>query len=155
MWTLINPWYVPALKGIFVYLLLFIIIRMIGKKKLGELQALDLVLILVMSGSLNNVTFQKDHPFQEAIISIASMGGLHLLINTLKFKFKWLEKIVYGEPVVLILNGKIHKQVLKKQKISDSELYGALRDHEVMKPEDVKCAILEVDGKISIIKYIH
>jgi uncharacterized membrane protein YcaP (DUF421 family) len=58
-----------------------------------------------------------------------------------------------GQPEVIILNGKVHKRVLRKEKITEAELFEALREHEVMKAEDVKCAILETDGKISVIKY--
>ncbi len=76
-----------------------------------------------------------------------------MIINEILGRFPSLEKIVDGQPVVIVLNGKIFKKVMKQQKITESELFEALREHEVMNPDEVKCAILEKDGNISVIKY--
>lgn len=155
MWQLSSPWYEPVIRGSVIYLFIFVVVRLIGKKKLGELAPFDLVLLLIMSESIQNAIIGDDHSITAGLICVSVLGLLNVIINNLSFRYRWFEKIIDGQPEVIILNGKIHKKVLKREKISDAELFEALREHEIMNPEDVKCAILEADGKISVIKYTH
>lgn len=155
MWQMTSPWYEPVIRGTVVYLFIFLVVRLLGKKKLGELSPFDLVLLIVMSAAVKNAIIGEDQSITAGLICVTVLGLLNALINNLIFHFRWFEKIIEGQPEVIILNGKIHRKVLKREKISDAELFEALREHEVMNPEDVKCAILEADGKISVIKYTH
>lgn len=155
MWQMTSPWYEPVLRGTIIYLFVVVIIRLIGKNKLGELGPFDLVFLLIVSESIQNSIIGDDKSITAGLICVSVLGLLNVVINDLSFRFRWFEKLVEGEPEVIILNGKIHKKILRKEKISDAELLEALREHEVMNPEDVKCAILESDGKISVIKYAH
>lgn len=155
MWELTSPWYEPAIRGAIIYVFVFIIVRLIGKKKLGELAPLDLVLLLIMSEAIQNSIIGDDHSITAGLICVSVLALLNVIINNLSFHFRWFEKIIEGQPKVIILNGKVHKKVLEQEKVSDAELFEALREHEIMNPEDVKCAILEADGKISVIKYGH
>lgn len=155
MWQMTSPWYEPIIRGMVIYLFVFLIVRILGKKKISELAPLDLVLLLIMSESVQNAIIGEDHSLVAGMICVTVLGILNIIINDLAFRYRWIEKIVEGQPEVIILNGKIHKKVLKREKISDAELFEALREHQVMNAEDVKCAILEADGKISVIKYVH
>ncbi|MFA6239066.1 MAG: YetF domain-containing protein [Bacteriovorax sp.] len=150
-----SPWYEPIIRGTVVYLFIFLVVRILGKKKLGELALFDLVLLIIMSAAVRNAIIGLDQSITAGLICVSVLGVLNTLINNLSFHFRWFEKILEGQPEVIILNGKIHKKVLKREKISDAELFEALREHEIMNPEDVKCAILETDGKISVIRYVH
>lgn len=155
MWQMTSPWYEPIIRGTVVYLFIFLVVRILGKKKLGELALFDLVLLIIMSAAVRNAIIGLDQSITAGLICVSVLGVLNTLINNLSFHFRWFEKILEGQPEVIILNGKIHKKVLKREKISDAELFEALREHEIMNPEDVKCAILETDGKISVIRYVH
>lgn len=155
MWQMTSPWYEPIIRSIVVYLFIFLVVRIIGKKKLGEFAPFEVILLLIMGVSVQNAVIGSDRSITAGIICVATLGGLNIIINNLTYRFRWFEKIIEGQPEVIILNGKIHRKILEKEKISDAELYEALREHEIMNAEDVKCAILEADGKISVIKYAH
>lgn len=155
MWHMTSPWYAPVIRSAVIYLFIFFGVRVMGKKKLGELATFDLVLLLIMSEGISNAIVGDDHSLTAGLISVSVLGLLNIIINRLAYRFRWLEKLIEGQPQVIILNGRIHRNILKKEKISEAELYEALREHEVMNADDVKCAILEADGKISVIKYTH
>lgn len=155
MWKLTVPWYDPALRGLVIYLIIFFLVRFMGKKQLAKYTPFDLILLIVVSESIQNGLSSNEHSLTGSLISITVVLGLNVVFNNLISHFSWLEKFIDGQPVVIILNGKLFKKVMKEQRISEAELFEALREHEVMNPEDVKCAILEKDGNISIIKYDH
>jgi uncharacterized membrane protein YcaP (DUF421 family) len=155
MWQLETPWYELIIRATAIYIFLFILIRIMGKKHLGKLAPFDLIFLLIVSEALQNGLVGDDHGVPAALISVTVLIALNVFMNALTYRFQWLEKLIEGKPEIIILNGKIHKKILKKVKISEGELFEALREHEVMKPEEVKCAILETDGKISVIKYHH
>ena len=78
--------------------------------------------------------------------------GLSVLTDRLAFRSKKMEKMIEGEPVILIHNGRIHQKNMDKEKITESELKESLRKSEVLNVDEVQYAILETDGKISVIK---
>lgn len=155
VWHLDTPWYDPAIRGVVIYLFIFFLVRLIGKKQILKLTPFDLVLLVFMSGAIQNAIFGINQSASAALISISVLIGLKLIVNELTYHFIWFEELIEGRPKVILLNGKIHKRVMKKERVSEAELFEALREHEIMNSEDVKCAILEKDGKISVIKYHH
>ena len=152
---MITPWYVLIFRGVIFYTVAFTLMRFIGKKLLIKLSPLELILIIFMAQIFQNEIIGNNLSLKSTVIIITTIICLHSTINYLVFRFKWFEKIIIGVPEVIILNGKIHTRILKKQRISESELFEAMREHEIMDIHEVKCAILEIDGKISIIKYEH
>lgn len=155
MWHLNSPWYHLVARAVVIYLFIFQIVRLMGKKQFGKISTFDFVLIVIMSLTIQTAVMGEEHSLLAALIMVGTLAILNILMNELTYRFSWFEKLIIGRPEVVILNGKLHKRVLKKEKITEAELFEALREHEVMKTEDVKCAILEADGKISVIKYSH
>ncbi len=153
MWQLYTPWYEPLMRGFVLYIFVFLLVRLMGKKQLAKFTPFDLVLLLVISGPILNTIEGSDHSIPATLISVGTLVLLNIILNQLRYHFNWFEKLLLGQPKVLILNGKIHKKVMRKERITETDIYEALREHEIMKMEDVKCAILETDGKISVIKY--
>jgi uncharacterized membrane protein YcaP (DUF421 family) len=155
MWHLNSPWYSLVFRVFIIYLFIFFVVRFMGKKQFSKLSPFDFVLILIMSMSIQNGVLGDERNLPAALIIICTLASFNFLLNELTYHFSWFEKLIIGQPEVIILNGKVHKRVLKKEKITETQLFEALREHQVMKTEDVKCAILETDGKISVIKYGH
>jgi uncharacterized membrane protein YcaP (DUF421 family) len=155
MWKLEVPWYDPAIRGSAMYIFIFILVRLMGKRQLAKLTSFDLVLLITISVAIQNGLTGEDHSITAYVISVSVIITLNILLSQIIASSPILEKLIDGQPVVIILNGKIFKRVMRQQKITESELFEALREHEVMNPEEVKCAILEKDGQISVIKYAH
>ena len=153
IWQLHLTWYGNILAAVIIYILVFFIIRMMGKKQLSKLSPLELVLILIIGTSISTGIINNESNVGDRVIFIGTLIFLNSILHELTFRFSWFEKIIIGRPEVIILNGRLHRRILKKVRITETELFEAMREHEIMKTEDVKCAILEADGKISIIKY--
>jgi len=155
MWEMNSSWYESVIKGTTVYFILFIIIKIVKKKKIGDLAPFEFALLLTITGIVISTITNGDKSIPAAVIFICTLSFLNILTHEFTYRYRWFEELIDGQARVVILNGKIHKNVLKREKITNAELLVALREHEVMNPNEVKCAILEVDGKISVTKYAH
>lgn len=155
MWELEVAWFEPVIRGVAIYVIIFFLVRFMGKKQLAKFTPFDLVLLMIISEAIQNGISGDDHSITGSLISVSVIIAMNMFFNIVLTKFPSMEKFIDGQPVVIILNGKMFKKVLKEQKITEAEVFEALREHEVMNPEDVKCAILEKDGNISVIKYSH
>lgn len=153
----VNSLLIIALKSIVIYVFIVLAIRLFGKKELAQLSVIDLVFILLISNSVQNAMVGPDNSL---LGGIAAATGLFVI----NYLFKWLLKktpnfsrIVQGQEVMLIYNGKVLQQNLDKTMLTTDELEASVREHGIEKVEEVDLAILEVDGNISVMSkdYTH
>lgn len=138
-------------RSVIVYLFIVVAIRIAGKKELAQLSVIDLVFILLISNAVQNAMVGPDNSLIGGLIAAASLFLVNIILKFITYKFKKVDEIFEGEPVILIHKGKILQKNLDKEKIPLDELEASVREHGVEKIEDVDLAILEVDGNISII----
>jgi uncharacterized membrane protein YcaP (DUF421 family) len=138
-------------RSVIVYLFIVIAIRIAGKKELAQLSVIDLVFILLISNAVQNAMVGPDNSLVGGLIAAASLFLVNIILKFITYKFKKVDEIFEGEPVILVHKGKIMQKNLDKEKIPLDELEASVREHGVEKIEDVDLAILEVDGNISII----
>ncbi|MBK8551965.1 MAG: DUF421 domain-containing protein [Ignavibacteria bacterium] len=142
---------ITALKCIAIYFLVLLCLRILGKRSLAEISPIDLVFILLI-GSVLGQQLPEENKFISALVSIIALAAVNYLLTRGIYKHKALRKIIEGEPVILIRNGKLYKNHMEREKITQEHLVEAARHKGVKELEDVELAILETDGKISIIK---
>jgi uncharacterized membrane protein YcaP (DUF421 family) len=152
MWTLQTSWYELLIRGTSIYFFMFIILRIWGKKHLGEMTAFDFILLLFMSEAVQNSLIDDDKSIWGGMIVIATFIFWNVIINKLGYRSRKLEKILDGVPKVLIKDGKLFKETMEKEQITFQELYGALREEGVLDIKDVKQATIETNGHISIVQ---
>ena len=152
MWTLTTPVYELLLRGTCIYFFMFIIMKIWGKKHLGEMAAFDFILLLFISEAVQNSLVDDDKSIWGGIIIIVTFLFWNSLINKLTFKYKKLEKLLDGEPQVVIKNGVVNTALLRKEKITDQELFEALRQEGVDDLHKVKKGTLETNGHLSVIQ---
>lgn len=152
MWTLTTPWYELVIRGTCIYFFMFIIMRLWGKKHLGEMAAFDFILLLFISEAVQNSLVDDDKSLFGGMIVIVTFLFWNSLINKLTFRYRKLEQILDGEPRVLIKNGKVNPELMRKEKITEQELYEALRQEGVDELKKVKLATLETNGHLSVIE---
>lgn len=152
MWTLTTPWYELVIRGTVIYIFMFIIMRVWGKKHLGELTAFDFILLLFMSEAVQNSLVDDEKSLFGGMIVIATFLSWNVLVNKLTFHFRPLEKLLDGEPKVLIKDGKIVESVRQKEQITDQELHEAIRQQGVLEIGKVKQATIETNGHISVVQ---
>lgn len=146
-----NTYLRIIISSVSVYIFIVIAIRLFGKKELAQLSIIDLVLILLISNSVQNAMVGDDSSLAGGLVAATSLFVVNYLLKVIMFKFPHLGKLIQGEPVMLIYNGKLNMNNIEKSKISIRELMEAVREHGVSSIEDVNLAVLEVDGNISIL----
>lgn len=140
-----------VVRCIVVYLFILIAIRLSGKKELSQLNTSDIVLILLISNAVQNAMVGSDSSLLGGLIAAFVLFLLNYVLKWFLYRNKNLRDILIDKPHVLIHDGKLDFQMLSKLEISDDELKEAMREHGVEYYKEVKWAILEIDGNISII----
>lgn len=146
-----NPLLDIALRSTAVYVFMLVAIRLTGKKELSQLNTTDVVLILLISNAVQNAMVGSDSSLLGGLVAAAMLFILNYILKKFLFKNKRLRHLIFDKPQVLIHDGKLDFDMLSKLDISDEELSEAMREHGVDHYRDVKLAMLEVDGNISII----
>ncbi|WP_199117417.1 DUF421 domain-containing protein [Pedobacter sp. ASV28] len=146
-----NPYLDITLRSLSVYFFMLIAIRLTGKKELSQLNTTDVVLILLISNAVQNAMVGSDTTLQGGIVAAAVLFVVNYIFKKFLFKSKKLRDLVYDKPQILIHNGKLDFQMLSHLGITNEELEEAMREHGVAHYKEVKLAMLEVDGNISIL----
>ncbi len=138
-------------RTVIIYLFVVIGIRLLGTRELGRLNAYDFVLIVVLANAVQNALVGGDNTLVGGLVSALTLLLMNLLCTWLLNRFPWLEKHVSGEPVVLVSDGRAQWERMKSEGVTRDELMAALREHGVTGLGDVRLAVLEVDGDISVV----
>lgn len=150
MWSLSIPWWEFIVRCILVYVFLIVILRISGKRQIGQLAPFDLVLLLVLSNSVQNSMTGGDNSLLGGIIAATTLVVINYLVGIATFRSKRLELLVEGRPEVLIHNGKLFEDVIARAQITHHEVNAALRQAGCTSIEQVHCAILENNGSITV-----
>lgn len=151
MWHLELHWAELVLRSVFVYFFLLIILRVTGKRQIGQLAPFDLVLLLVLSNAVQNAMNGGDNSYTAGVILASTLIFTNYLVSLATYRFKWLEGLVEGRPSILIHNGKLDEKAMRDEKLTHHELMAALRDAGCSSIDQVHIAIMENNGRISIL----
>lgn len=142
---------VVFIRSIILYSFVILVMRIMGKRQIGELQPFELVIAIMLS-ELAAVPMQDPGiPLINGIIPILTLMLLEILISFLTLKYQSLRKITCGIPSILIRQGKIDENEMRNQRFNLNDLIEELRMAGYIDFEDIEYAILETSGKISII----
>lgn len=150
MWNLAVPWWELVLRSTVVYGVLLGLIRLTGKRQIGQLAPFDLVLLLVLSNAVQNSMNGGDNSLTGGLISAATLIALNYTVGIATFRSKKMEALIEGRPQVLVHNGKLFEDVLARSQLTRHELNSALRQAGCTCVEEVHTAILENNGSISV-----
>ncbi len=150
MITLIFSYWKIILSSVSVYIFIVVAIRVFGKNELAQLSVIDLVFILLISNAVQNAMVGTNSTLGGGIVAATSLFVVDYLFKFIMYRFPKFNKLIQGEPLMLIYNGKINIKNITKAKISMEEIMEVIREHGISKVEQVDLAILEVDGNISV-----
>jgi uncharacterized membrane protein YcaP (DUF421 family) len=150
MWHSILPWWEFILRGLIIYAFLLLILRLTGKRQVGQLAPFDLVLLLVLSNAVQNAMNGGDNSITGGVISATTLIVANGIIGRLTYKSKKLEKLIEGRPEILIHNGQLFTEIMEREQLSHHELNAALRAGGCACVEEVHYAILENTGEITV-----
>ena len=152
MFALGVPWWELIVRSAVVYIFLMVILRITGKRQVGQLAPFDLVLLLVLSNAVQNSMNGGDNSLIGGLISACTLIALNYAVGEATFRSKRLEAIIEGRPVIVVHNGKVFEDVLAHVQLTHHELLSALRQSGCGCIDDVHSAILENNGAISVIR---
>src|SRR5438552_12910434 len=150
MWRLSIPWWELILRVVIIYAFLLALLRLSGKRQVGQLAPFDLVLLLVLSNAVQNAMNGGDNSLLAGLISAVALVLMNYFVGLATYKSKRVEVLVEGRPEVLIHNGRLFTDVMEREKLTHHELNAALRAAGCACVEEVHFAILEHNGVISV-----
>src|SRR6187431_178337 len=146
-----NPYLDIVIRSTAVYLFMVIALRVFGKKELSQLNTADVILILLISNSVQNAMVGNDTTLWGGLVAATILFAINFILKKLMFRYKKFNELMLEKPEILIHNGTLDFKNLSKLDITSDELKEAMREHGVEYFKEVKLAMLEIDGNISII----
>lgn len=141
------------LRAVLLYLILIAVIRLMGKRQIGQMEASEFVVTMLVA-DLASIPMQDGGiPLYTGLVPILTVLGMELILSTLSLRSISFRKLLCGKPVILVENGHILQENLRKTRITLDELSGHLREKDVLDIQSVQYAILETDGNLSVFPY--
>ena len=141
------------LRTAVLHLALILVIRLMGKRQIGQMEPSEFVVTMLVA-NLATIPMQDSAiPLLAGLVPILTVLGVELILSSLSLKSVGLRRLLCGKPVILIENGKILEQNLRRTSITLDELTGHLRLKDVLDPRAVQFAILETNGNLSVFPY--
>jgi uncharacterized membrane protein YcaP (DUF421 family) len=141
-----------VLRAAFLYFFILIALRITGKRTLAQITTFDVVLLLLIAESTDNSIIGDDHSVWSTVIVIITFIVLETILTLIKNKWQKADQLLEGSPVVIVENGKIIQANANKEKVDEDDvLQAARKDQGLERLDQIKYAILEKNGGISII----
>src|SRR5262245_62097020 len=138
------------LRVVIIYIFVFVLLRLVGKKHVGEMAPFDLVVLLLLSESVQNALVGEEKSVTGGLVAVAALFGVTQTIGYASWRWKKAERFLEGTPRVLMRNGRVLENVLSQEQITRSELLEALRREGCTSLGKVRYAVLENDGTITV-----
>ncbi len=144
---------VSLYRTVVLYLALMAMVRLMGKRQVGEMEPAEFVVTMLASNLATIPIEETGIPLYKGIVPILAVLALELALSLGCMRFVWLRRMLWGKPVILIDNGKILRDNLRRTRITLDELMELLRQKDVLQPETVQYAILETNGSLSVFPF--
>lgn len=140
------------IRVIILYIVVLIVMRLMGKREIGQLQPFELVVAIMIADLASIPMSDIGIPITNGIVPILALLIMHIIISIINMKSIKIRKILCGKPRILICRGKIDEKALKKERFNLDELQERLRAANIINIGDVEYAILETSGQITVIQ---
>ena len=146
-----NPYLDIIIRSVAVYFFMVIALRVFGKKQLSQLNTADVILILLISNSVQNAMVGNNTSLYGGLVAALALFIINYAFKKVKSKSEFIKNLMQDKPEILIHNGRIEFETIARLGITNDELQEAMREHGVERYKDVKLSMFEIDGSISII----
>jgi uncharacterized membrane protein YcaP (DUF421 family) len=151
LFELSIPWWEIVLRGTVVYFVLLLLLRLSGKRTVGQFTPFDLLVLVLLGDAMQGSMIAGDQSLGGGIILVVTLLGWNMLVGMVTSRSQAIERLVEGRPVVLARNGHIYGEALDRSNLNIDDLQEAMRNADCVAVGDVRLAVLEKDGKISIV----
>lgn len=149
MFELALPWWELVIRSGGIYLMILILLRISGKRELGQLAPFDLVLLLLISEGVSPALTAGDESWSGAAIVVATMLLLNAGVGLLS-RWRPAERVIEGRPRFLVRDGHVDYKTLRSEQITHNDLLSSLRENGCFRPSEAEYVVLETSGKISV-----
>jgi uncharacterized membrane protein YcaP (DUF421 family) len=140
-----------VLRTIFVFFLILLITRVVGRRELSSMEPFDLILLVVIGDLVQQGVTQSDYSLTGATMVIVTVAVLTVATAWLSFRFRRLRPVLEGDPIILVADGRILERNLRRQRMTVEELGAEARLAQISSLDDVRYAVLETSGKVSFV----
>jgi uncharacterized membrane protein YcaP (DUF421 family) len=151
MFEMELAWWEFVARGAVIYVVLLTLVRLSGKRTVGQFTPFDLVVVLLLSEAVSNGLSGGDDSVTGGLISAATLIALNFGLGWMTSHSRKVEEAVEGKEVLLGRNGVLYEDVLRRERVSPADVHKVLRENDCLLKE-MRCAFLEADGSISVIK---
>jgi uncharacterized membrane protein YcaP (DUF421 family) len=151
MFTMGSPAWGIAVRTILVYVAVFVGLRLMGKRELGQMTVFDLVVILLIANAVQNAMVGPDSSLQGGLLAAAVLLVANRGLAFARVRFGRWGRLIEGTPTILVQDGHYVDASMKKEEVEPEEVEEAVREHGIDSIQKVKLAVLEIDGSISIV----
>ena len=141
---------ITAIRTVIIYIFIITAMRIMGKRQLGELQPVELVVTLLISDLAAVPMQESGMPLLNGLVPILILVSLELIFSGLMLKLPWVSRLISGNPITIVRDGTLDQKALKKLRMTVDDLMETLRAQNVFAIEDVGYAVAETNGKISV-----
>jgi uncharacterized membrane protein YcaP (DUF421 family) len=142
-----------VLRAAVAYLFILFLMRVVGRRELSSMEPSDVILLVVIGDLVQNGVTQSDYSVTGVVLAAGTIGSLATLTAYVTFKWSRIRNVVEGEPVILVEDGRLIERNMKNERLTADELMEQARLQQgVESLDDVKWAVLETSGSISIVK---
>jgi uncharacterized membrane protein YcaP (DUF421 family) len=140
-----------VIRAAIVFFLILLLTRVVGKRELSSMEPFDLILLVVIGDLVQQGVTQQDNSLTGAALAVATIALLTVFVSLLSVRSRRMRRVFEGAPIVLVSDGEIIEQNLRRERLTVEELAAEARLQQVASLDDVRFAVLETGGKISII----
>jgi len=151
MFELSLPWWEFVLRGVIIYAALLVLVRVSGKRTVGQFTPFDLLVVMLLSESVSNGLSGGDDSVAGGLLIASTLIALNMLLAWLSSRSHRLAALIDGESVLLGRDGRIYHDMLKKCRIAEGDVHQALREADVELAQ-ARCIFLEADGSITVLE---
>ena len=151
LFQLSAPWWHFVLRGLVMYVLVTVLMRMSGKRAMGQFTPFDMILLILIGNTVQNGINGGDNSLTGAALMATTLIALNYTVAFVTSRSRRAERLVEGEPVVLARDGKVFDHVLRRELVSQSDFREALRMNSIEDVAEVELALLETNGHISVV----
>jgi len=151
LFDLAMPWWEFVLRAVVVYAVLLAMIRISGKRTMGQFTPFDVLLIVLLGNAVQNSLLGADQSLLGGLLLAAVLITINWIVGFVSARSRTAERVIEGEPIVLARDGQLFQRVLRRELVSENDFNEALRQNGELTMEDVALALLETDGRISVV----
>ena len=141
-----------VVRCIFFYFMIIVALRFMGKREIGELSIFDIVIYLVMSELLALSLTDDDKTIFHTLVPLITLAILQVTVAHLIMKYEKFRHLIDGEPVILVQNGLINQNTMKKERYNIDDLMMQIREFGIGSIHEIAFAILETNGKLTVLR---